>query len=149
MRDKLNGPAYGLAIWAASYLGWIPAAGILTPATKHPMSRNLLSSPHTSRGAQRLRLASAIWSFLEMAYSPRSGRVTSTRDKSPDRETGIPTSWPSLGETIKGPVSPMRKHLPLCSVFGRADSHRSSEPARGGYHDDSQGIRGPYWCARP
>ncbi|ASP86732.1 hypothetical protein CDO26_19225 (plasmid) [Sinorhizobium meliloti] len=70
MRDKLNGPAYGLAIWAASYLGWIPAAGILTPATKHPMSRNLLSSPHASRGAQRLRLASAIWSFLEMAYSP-------------------------------------------------------------------------------
>lgn len=42
VRDKLNGPAYGLAIWAASYLGWIPAAGILTPATKHRMSRNLL-----------------------------------------------------------------------------------------------------------
>ncbi|AUX78601.1 hypothetical protein [Sinorhizobium fredii] len=42
VRSKLEGPGYGLAIWAASYLGWIPAAGILAPATEHPLSRNLL-----------------------------------------------------------------------------------------------------------
>ncbi len=42
VRNKLGGSGYGLAIWAASYLGWIPAAGILTPATKHRVSRNLL-----------------------------------------------------------------------------------------------------------
>jgi hypothetical protein len=36
------GVAYGLAVWAASYLGWIPAAGILTNATRHPLRRNLL-----------------------------------------------------------------------------------------------------------
>ncbi|HAE50229.1 MAG: hypothetical protein CMO30_07955 [Tistrella sp.] len=29
-------------MWAASYLGWIPAARILKPATRHPWRRNLL-----------------------------------------------------------------------------------------------------------
>ncbi|NRP75921.1 hypothetical protein ILFOPFJJ_06845 [Ensifer psoraleae] len=38
----LNGPIYGLTVWTASYLGWIPATRILRPATKHPLSRNLL-----------------------------------------------------------------------------------------------------------
>lgn len=33
------GVAYGLGVWAASYLGWIPAAGILRPATEHPAER--------------------------------------------------------------------------------------------------------------
>lgn len=33
---------YGLAVWAVSYLGWIPAFGILAPAYRHPPRRNLL-----------------------------------------------------------------------------------------------------------
>jgi hypothetical protein len=32
----------GVAIWAGSYLGWLPTVGILTPATRHPWRRNLL-----------------------------------------------------------------------------------------------------------
>lgn len=36
----LRGGGYGLAIWAASYLGWIPAAHILKPASQHPARRN-------------------------------------------------------------------------------------------------------------
>ncbi|TWH31036.1 MULTISPECIES: hypothetical protein [unclassified Aminobacter] len=36
------GLLYGPAVWAASYLGWIPAANILKPATRHPAERNLL-----------------------------------------------------------------------------------------------------------
>lgn len=39
---RLGGVAYGLGVWTASYLGWIPAARILPPATRHPMDRNLL-----------------------------------------------------------------------------------------------------------
>jgi hypothetical protein len=27
----LAGPAYGLALWAASYVGWVPALGIMPP----------------------------------------------------------------------------------------------------------------------
>ncbi len=33
---------YGLIVWVLSYLGWIPAARLLPPATHHPMERNLL-----------------------------------------------------------------------------------------------------------
>lgn len=37
-----HGAAYGLGVWAISYLGWIPAARILAPASDHPLRRNLL-----------------------------------------------------------------------------------------------------------
>jgi hypothetical protein len=37
-----NGALFGLAVWAGSYLGWIPALGILAPATEHPPRRNAL-----------------------------------------------------------------------------------------------------------
>ena len=38
----VSGAAYGLAVWAVSYLGWLPAAGLLSPATEHPARRNAL-----------------------------------------------------------------------------------------------------------
>lgn len=37
-----SGAAAGVAVWTASYLGWIPAAGLLTPATEHPARRNAM-----------------------------------------------------------------------------------------------------------
>lgn len=37
-----TGAVGGVGIWIASYLGWIPAAGILKPATRHPVRRNKL-----------------------------------------------------------------------------------------------------------
>ena len=37
-----SGAAYGVAVWAVSYLGWLPAARILKPAVEHPFRRNLL-----------------------------------------------------------------------------------------------------------
>jgi uncharacterized membrane protein YagU involved in acid resistance len=40
--SKRSGAAAGAAVWVASYMGWIPAAGILEPATKHPARRNAL-----------------------------------------------------------------------------------------------------------
>jgi uncharacterized membrane protein YagU involved in acid resistance len=39
---RMPGLIYGPAVWAASYLGWVPAAHILVPATRHPAQRNLL-----------------------------------------------------------------------------------------------------------
>ena len=38
----LGGTSFGLGLWTISYLGWLPAAGILRPATKHPPRRNAL-----------------------------------------------------------------------------------------------------------
>jgi uncharacterized membrane protein YagU involved in acid resistance len=37
-----TGIAFGMAVWAGSYLGALPALGILRPATEHPARRNLL-----------------------------------------------------------------------------------------------------------
>lgn len=42
MHSSLRGTLAGLAIWVGSYLGWLPAFGILRPATRHPWRRNLL-----------------------------------------------------------------------------------------------------------
>ncbi|WP_180283367.1 hypothetical protein [Azospirillum oleiclasticum] len=48
----LGGAAYGVAVWAASYLGWIPAVGLLTPATRHSARRNgLMIAAHVVWGA--------------------------------------------------------------------------------------------------
>ncbi|HEY0603709.1 MAG TPA: DUF6789 family protein [Herpetosiphonaceae bacterium] len=38
----LKGIAFGLVVWTVSYLGLLPALGILRPATEHPGRRNLL-----------------------------------------------------------------------------------------------------------
>ncbi|QJQ95995.1 MULTISPECIES: hypothetical protein [Halomonadaceae] len=38
----LYGSAYGVAVWATSYFGWIPAFKILAPPTRHPAQRRRL-----------------------------------------------------------------------------------------------------------
>ena len=38
----VKGPLAGMAVWTGSYLGWIPALGILPSAIEHPWRRNLL-----------------------------------------------------------------------------------------------------------
>ena len=40
--SKRVGAAAGVAIWLASYMGWIPALNLLKPATEHPARRNAL-----------------------------------------------------------------------------------------------------------
>ncbi len=51
-RPLLAGVGFGLAVWAGSYLGWLPAAGIISPATEHPARRNaLMIAAHVVWGA--------------------------------------------------------------------------------------------------
>lgn len=38
----VKGPLAGMVVWTGSYLGWIPALGILPSATEHPWRRNVL-----------------------------------------------------------------------------------------------------------
>lgn len=42
LHESAKGSLMGIAVWSGSYLGWIPALGILPPATEHPWRRNLL-----------------------------------------------------------------------------------------------------------
>lgn len=37
-----RGAVWALTVWTVSYLGWLPAAHILRPATEHPARRNAL-----------------------------------------------------------------------------------------------------------
>jgi len=39
---RRTGALAGVGVWLASYMGWIPAAGILKPAPEHPPRRNAL-----------------------------------------------------------------------------------------------------------
>ncbi len=46
------GIAHGIAVWSGSYLGWLPALGVMTPATQHPAGRNaLMIAAHVVWGA--------------------------------------------------------------------------------------------------
>jgi len=48
----LKGVLYGIAVWAGSYLGWLPALGVLRPATQFPPKRNgLMIVAHLVWGA--------------------------------------------------------------------------------------------------
>ena len=57
----LTGAAYGLAVWTVSYLGWIPAFGILRRGDKHPPRRNgLMLAAHVVWGGTTGFLAAQI-----------------------------------------------------------------------------------------
>jgi uncharacterized membrane protein YagU involved in acid resistance len=46
------GAGYGVLVWAASYLGWIPGLAVLKSATRHPAGRNkLMLAAHLVWGA--------------------------------------------------------------------------------------------------
>lgn len=48
----VGGVGFGLAVWAGSYLGWLPAVGLLLPATEHPPRRTaLMIAAHVVWGA--------------------------------------------------------------------------------------------------
>lgn len=48
----LGGVGWGLAVWAGSYLGLLPALNLLSPATRHPARRNaLMIAAHVVWGA--------------------------------------------------------------------------------------------------
>lgn len=50
--NPVNGVVYGVGVWGASYLGWLPAVGILGSATKHPARRvALMIAAHVVWGA--------------------------------------------------------------------------------------------------
>ena len=66
-----TGIGYGLAVWGASYLGWIPALRILTPATRHPRARNtLMLGAHVVWGA--VTGATARWAMENLTWRVRS-----------------------------------------------------------------------------
>ncbi|MBW3636585.1 MAG: DUF1440 domain-containing protein [Armatimonadetes bacterium] len=57
----LKGAVWGLMVWSVSYLGWIPAARILRPATQHSAQRNgLMIAAHLVWGVAMAFLAETV-----------------------------------------------------------------------------------------
>lgn len=46
-----KGIIFGLAVWAASYFGWLPAANILPPETEHWKRHVMMALSHVVWGA--------------------------------------------------------------------------------------------------
>lgn len=65
--SKPTGAAAGLAIWLASYMGWIPAVGALEPATRHPRRRNAL-----------MIAAHGVWGWWTAATMQELGKARQT-----------------------------------------------------------------------
>jgi uncharacterized membrane protein YagU involved in acid resistance len=62
-----KGTVYGLAVWTGSYLGVLPALGILSPATKHPVRRTaVMVGAHLVWG-------SALGAFTDLLVNGSSG----------------------------------------------------------------------------
>ena len=66
MVGPVSGGMAGVGVWLASYMGWLPGARILKPATEHPPRRNLVMlAAHvvwgvaTARGMRELVAARA------------------------------------------------------------------------------------------
>ena len=78
---------YGLAVWAGSYLGLLPALGIMSPATDHPLRRTALMI------AAHLVWGSALGTFVDL--------LNKTSD-------GDGLRWVALPQALASELSPTR-----------------------------------------
>jgi hypothetical protein len=86
-RSVRTGATFGAGVWAASYLGWIPAAGLLRFGASHPLRRNMLMiAVHLVWGAA---LAVGLRE-LEAAQAGAFSRSGSDNPRLMDREEGHP-----------------------------------------------------------
>jgi uncharacterized membrane protein YagU involved in acid resistance len=80
------GALYGVLVWGASYLGWIPGARILKPATQHPGRRNaLMIACHLVWGAT---MATTLRELQRANAQIFAGQAI--RDAAPDGSPGRP-----------------------------------------------------------
>jgi xanthosine utilization system XapX-like protein len=98
----LRGVLFALGVWAGSYLGWIPAAQILPPATKHPVERNaLMIIAHVIWGAAVGGLLAA----LDPDDAPQPEHPTTPMEEgNPHAATARPAGPARAAEPERGPA---------------------------------------------
>lgn len=73
MLGPVSGGLAGIGVWLGSYMGWIPAAGILKPATRHPPRRNLLMlGAHVVWGVATARAMRELVEARENAFGSKA-----------------------------------------------------------------------------
>jgi hypothetical protein len=81
-RDVLSGAAYGVTVWMTSYLGWLPARGILRPATHHPRHRNaLMIAAHLVWGSSLAIALRELESAEAGGFSRSAGQKRELKDR--------------------------------------------------------------------
>ena len=76
---RIGGALAGGAVWLSSYMGWIPALGVLKPATAHPLRRNaVMLAAHFAWG----------WSTAEGIRELGAARATIFGD-GPDKDAPV------------------------------------------------------------
>ncbi|MDQ3439371.1 MAG: DUF1440 domain-containing protein [Planctomycetota bacterium] len=90
----IKGMGYGVVVWAVSYLGLLPALGLMRPATQHAAQRNaLMIAAHLVWGAS-LGLLTATWTRRAQERTkshlaaPHAGRSTFKVPETAPRERG-------------------------------------------------------------
>ena len=83
----LRGIGTGLCVWAGSYLGWLPAAGLHRAATREPPPRNaLMIVAHIIWGA-------AAGGIMQMLEHADGSAVTRSAANTPTSSAHIPATW--------------------------------------------------------
>lgn len=96
----VKGAAFGLGLWAASYAGWLPAAGIMPPPTRQPARRNaLMIVAHVVWGAATGIVAARLAEAEHGAFSRARGTIGRRRSNSAPRSE--PAEEP-IGATATG-----------------------------------------------
>lgn len=91
--NMMAGVGYSVGIWAASYLGWIPAVKLLDPATRHPARRNMLMlAAHVVWGAALARISAALRPSAD--FPARAGARSQSRGRQTLLQGEIPFSRP-------------------------------------------------------
>ena len=73
---SVTGSIAGGGIWLASYMGWIPAFGVLRPATGHPLRRNaLMIGAHFAWGWSTSEAMRELLAARETIFADGPGRL--------------------------------------------------------------------------
>jgi hypothetical protein len=76
----VRGVLLGLGVWGASYLGWVPASGLMEPATRHRPERNLI-----------MILAHAVWGVAAAVIAERL--MERSRPEGMELAPAAPARW--------------------------------------------------------
>lgn len=88
----VRGVTYGLGVWAGSYLGWLPAAGLYPPATEEPAPRNaLMIAAHVVWGASLDLMLNGLVEKLDGNEKSLRPSAATSLARQPDEEKERPT----------------------------------------------------------
>jgi hypothetical protein len=94
VRAAVEGAAFGTAVWAASYAGWVPALGILPPPSEDRADRQAtMVVAHWVYGATLGMLVSAFGRLRRREVAKDPVAVPHVRDA----ESGVDLDWRSEG----------------------------------------------------